>query len=554
MKKLILLSSVLLLHLPVLAQFSNDTLQNTVVQDLAGSEQSVPLSAGTSDGKTFISWFDISSGSYVLRMQLLDAGGNALWGQGGTVVSNFPQSTALFRYDLKVDQDDNAIVAFQDERSGSLQVVAYKVNSAGNSVWGNGIVLTDSTAAGIAPKITVTASNNVIIAFGVSLGAAKWIVMKKLDPAGNILWSKRVIDTNKYGRPSMVRTGADEFILHYIRETGNFPGVTSTMLAQRYNASGTAVWPQAVTFSSKTIPFFFFPELQSDLQGGGFLAFNTGNPLNPALNDVYAQHIDANGTVWSPTGTQLDNSSTINKLNGGFACDTTSGNYFFSLQVLDAGQGSSGISLQVLNASGVVQLGPTALNLQPISPSYYLPFALLNSGNSLLFIYANGGFGAQMLYAMKTDFSGNQLWTWFPTVCNFNSNKDDVSAGNFVNNQAVIVWADDRLDMGIYAQNINGAGQFGVLTSLDDATKLSSFRIQPNPSHELNVQFGYVTTSTLILTMTDAAGRLMYTEEIPTGTSSLRIPATQQFASGTYILKFVLSDNPAHYQILRWVK
>jgi len=118
----------------------------------------------------------------------------------------------------------------------------------------------------------------------------------------------------------------------------------------------------------------------------------------------------------------------------------------------------------------------------------------------------------------------------------------------------VIVWADDRLDLGIYAQNINGAGQFGVFTSLDDATKLSSFRIQPNPSYELNVQFGYVTTSTLILTMTDAAGRLMYTEEIPTGTSSLRIPATQQFASGTYILKFVLSDNPAHYQILRWVK
>ena len=553
MKKFILLYSVLLLHIPVLAQFSNDTLQNTVVQDLSGSEQSVPLSAGTSDGKTFISWFDISSGSYVLRMQLLDAGGNALWGQGGTVISNFPQSTALFRYDLKVDQDDNAIVAFQDERSGSLQVVAYKVNSAGNSVWGNGIVLTDSTADGIAPKITVTASNNVVIAFGVSLGAAKWIVMKKLDPAGNILWSKRIIDTNKYGRPSMVRTGADDFILHYVRETGNFPGVTSTMLAQRYNASGTAVWPQAVTFSSKTIPFFFFPELQSDLQGGGFLAFNTGNPLNLALNDVYAQHIDANGTVWSPTGTQLDNSSTINKLNGGFTCDTASSTYYFSLQVLDAGQGNSGISLQALNAGGAVQLGTTALSLQPISASYYLPYALVNSGSSLLFIYANGGFGTQKLYAMKTDFSGNQLWSWFPTVCNFSSNKDDVSAGNFVNNQAVIVWADDRLDLGIYAQNISGDGQFGVVTSVNTPAALSNIRVAPNPSEALSIVFDEKTLSPFDLRLTDAAGKEVFTCSLPAGTGNILLPATGQLPSGVYQVE-LRSTITREGRILRWMK
>ena len=221
--------------------------------------------------------------------------------------------------------------------------------------------------------------------------------------------------------------------------------------------------------------------------------------------------------------------------------------------MLDAGQGSSGISLQVLNASGVVQLGPTALNLQPISPSYYLPFALLNSGNSLLFIYANGGFGAQKLYAMKTDFSGNQLWTWFPTVCNFNSNKDDVSAGNFVNNQAVIVWADDRLDMGIYAQNISGDGQFGVVTSISTPAVLSKIRIAPNPSEALSIVFDERTSAPFDLRLTDAAGREVFTGSLPAGSDNVVLPATGQLPSGVYQVE-LRSTATLEHRILRWVK
>ncbi len=105
------------------AQFADDTLNNLTVHDFLGSEQATPLSASTSDGKTYISWFDISSGSYVLRMQLLDANGVALWPSGGVVVSDFPQSTAIFRYDLKVDMTDYAVVAFQDQRSGEMKPV-----------------------------------------------------------------------------------------------------------------------------------------------------------------------------------------------------------------------------------------------------------------------------------------------------------------------------------------------------------------------------------------------------------------------------------------------
>jgi hypothetical protein len=171
----------------------------------------------------------------------------------------------------------------------------------------------------------------------------------------------------------------------------------------------------------------------------------------------------------------------------------------------------------------------------------------------LLFIYANGGFGAQKLYAMKTDFSGNQLWSWFPTVCNFSSNKDDVSAGTFVNNQAVVVWADDRLDLGIYTQNISGDGQFGVLTSVYTPAALSNIRIAPNPSEALSIVFDEKTLSPFDLRLTDAAGREVFTGSLPAGTGTILLPATGQLPSGVYQVE-LRSTITREGRILRWMK
>ena len=70
--KNILLLLLMTFSLSASAHFTNDTLGNTVIHELNGSDQSVPLTATTSDGKTYISWFDNSTGQYTLRMQLLD--------------------------------------------------------------------------------------------------------------------------------------------------------------------------------------------------------------------------------------------------------------------------------------------------------------------------------------------------------------------------------------------------------------------------------------------------------------------------------------------------
>ena len=122
------------------AQWTTPT-ENTRVSGTGSVEAATPMSAPGPDGSTYITWFEGASG-YRLMMQRLDADGFALWDAGGIVVSDEPQNSALFRFDFTSDNAGNAIVAFQDERSGNLDVVAYRAAPDGTMLWGDGIALT----------------------------------------------------------------------------------------------------------------------------------------------------------------------------------------------------------------------------------------------------------------------------------------------------------------------------------------------------------------------------------------------------------------------------
>ncbi len=537
MKKIYALLSFLLMTGFASAQFSSDSTLNYAIHDLAGSEQSVPLTAATSSGNTYVSWFDISSGQYNLKMQLLDIDGMPLWGQGGIVISSYPQNSAIFRYDLEVDQENNAIVAFQDERTGTLQVVAYKITPTGSSAWGNGIVLQDSTSDGLSPRITTTAANDVIIAWNASLGSSKWVSYAKLSSGGQLHWIKRIWNNQKYSRAVMLPAGTSGFQMLYVQETGNFPGVTCTMYLQRFDSSGTAQWPVPVQVSTKTISFFFFPDIISDGQDGIYIAFNTGHPSNPMMNDVYAQHIDSAGVVWSATGTECANSATEHKTVGGFTTNTTGTELYVALQVLNSSQSNSGISLQRLDAAGNNQLGANAMTLRPISASYYLPVGIVDEQNGVMIAYVLGGFGAQTIHGLKTDYSGLAMWGYDPAISAALSNKDDVSCGPYMNGQSVLVWFDDRIGGGIYTQNISANGTFGPNVGLEEQTMIQHAVLFPNPSASPKLRFEADRSAIGELVVYSICGQQLYASGIKmsTGTNLFQMPGN--LAAGTYLVK-----------------
>jgi hypothetical protein len=538
------------------AQWTNDTTVNTIVRDTA--EATVPLMASRHDGKTYISWFEMDAGNYNLHMQLLDENGYYQWAPEGIIVSSWPQNSALFRYDLKVDNEGNAIVAFQDERTGALNIVAYKINGLGNQLWGNdGIVLIDSMSAeGLAPSIGITGQNDVVIAWSADSTSKKWIAAMRISSSGTLEWGiiYRIIDSIghlKYSRPELFASGSDDIQMMYVEESGSFPGVTSTLYTQRIHPNGGNFWANPIQVSTKTIPYFIFPKPIPDDNGGFYVAFNTSNPVNSFLNDVYVQYVDYNGVLWSATGTEAAN-STVNHKSAASGCYvSSSGEFWVLLQVLDNGQGSSGVSVQKFDASGSILLGPDALELIPIDTTYFNPNTINNASDGVILTVTYGTYGIQRIKAIKLDYSGTAVWTnTSVSLCAVYSNKDDLQSGDFIENNLVVVWQDDRNVSGIFAQNITGDGTTGIPLGINENNLEDAISILPNPSSQPKLIFSDMNTSNKIVNITDVQGKIIHSYKIQAGQKSLLLDHLN-IIPGIY---FISIKSDRSNKTIRWIK
>jgi hypothetical protein len=542
------------------AQSVVDPMINTEVKDSIGPEESVPLMSNTSDGGTYVSYFALYNGSYQMRLQLLDSAGNRLFGQMGLLVSNQPQSTAIFRYDLKTDANDNAVIAFQDIRTGgNLHVVVYKIDKQGNFLWGNnGVQLIDPISdEGLAPTIGFTNAQNVIISWNASSSASSWVAVSKLDPAGVTLWPNtlRVIDSTfskRYTRPTTVPAGADDFSMLYVEQTGFGLGV-SNMYANRYDANGIPVWSTPVHVSTKTISFFYFCEAVSDGLDGFFVGFTTSDNNFPAISDVYAQHVDGNGNLWNATGNIACNLANTQRF-----CNATRfqpGNGFYTLiKTTDVNQNQSGVLIQAFDITGNLLLTPPGVQLIPTQAAYADPFDFAFTSDGIIIGYTEGALQNKVIKAIKCDFVGAFLWLGFPAyMCTQNTPKDDLSCGLFLNNQVVFVWMDGRNDYGIYAQNVSNEGLLGPLSGIaqNDFSE-NSLQLIPNPAtHQSTLTTIAESPLNALVTISDISGKtittMIWNTEV---TKQLELPIAE-LNQGVYLIEVVTKSTSKTLKLVK---
>jgi len=557
MSKILLILLLFVFNISM-GQFTNNSALNVVIQDQAGSEQATPLISSRDDGGAYISWFDQSSGSYVLRMQRLDAAGNKLWGPQGVVVSNATQSTALFRYDLKTDNLGNAVVAFQDERTGSLQIVIQKLDSNGIPFWQtNGIVLLDADATqGLSPSLGILGNNRIIIAWNAYSANAKWVDFYDLDPItgapinGGTSPQKIIsgIAGTNYSRPKILGIGLNQYYLLYVQEVGNFPSATSKIYAKKMESGNVSLWPNQILVSTKTIAFFYFPNLISDGNTGFTIAFNTSNPTSAALTSVYVQHVDSSGILWSPTGIAATSSTSIQSYVGDYFHHTLNNETWIAIQETNTGQSASGNTFQRLDANGILLLGTNGVVIDPQVSSIITPVGFAQNGTNGTMIYYDGSFGQQVIKATNINAAGTKQWTNSSTlICSNLSNKDDIGITKFINDQIIVAWSDTRIDKGIYTQNLNMDGSIGpVAVGINSIEKTESNFLFQNPSSDLIIKNSLHNAQNNLLRIYNFAGSILIQEEINNSDQSFPIE-TKNLVDGIYLVQY-------GNQFEKWIK
>ncbi|NKQ35167.1 MAG: hypothetical protein HF973_06060 [Chloroflexi bacterium] len=112
-----------------------------------GGDQAIPRIMPGDNGGFYVAWFSNPPGreNYDVRMQRYDAQGNAQWEENGRILSDNKSNTWISDYVFTKDNDGNLILAFQDMRTGSSNLYAYKFSPDGKPLWGeNGLPMTDN--------------------------------------------------------------------------------------------------------------------------------------------------------------------------------------------------------------------------------------------------------------------------------------------------------------------------------------------------------------------------------------------------------------------------
>jgi len=549
MKKILIIVCVLFFINNIFAQWVSNTSINTLISDDATYSETIPISAPGVNGTTYISWFQGNvNGSYDAMLQLLDVNGNAVW-SSPLVVSNNPQSSALYNSDFTTDHAGNALMAFQDIRNGDLQTVIYKISAAGSFVWGsNGIMLHDANATfEAAPKIAVFNNDDVVVGWSASAGSNKWVAWQIISATGTPLFSTpQIIDAAavNYTRVLPVVLSTSGFMLVYVQETGNFPGLTSLLFCQQFNQNGIAQWPAAIQISSYGLGFVAIPIAVADNLGGCYIGFNSGTPGAPGLNDAFIQRINAMGVaLFGTDGTELSALAGNHKFIKDMYLNSLDGKVYCVLKVTDSAQNGAGVYAQAVDAAGLMQFTANAVELVPISTtSPCEAFTIDDAGNGCVVTYTEGGFNSQVIKAHKVSYTGNLLFTNPVMLSNASSGKSRLTSNSMQGgSQLVISWEDTRLNQGIYAQNMANDGTLGVITSINDKNNIDHQEVFV--SNVVNKQINLFGANTAELKLFSTTGQLIHTQKLTKGVNTLN---ELGLANGIYLYEVESINNYTH--------
>lgn len=355
------------------------------------------------------------------------------------------------------DGRGGAIICWHDQRTGSdFDIYAQRIDKDGYVRWTvNGNVVNKSWLSQSKPDMVSDGENGALIAWTDTRNGNNDIYAQRIDSSGNVLWDKDGVqitfDTTNQSDPKVTTDGMGGMIVTWNGATGGWPP-TSKIYAQRLDKDGAFVWGTASLISGK-LRFSNAPSIASDGHGGAYIAYAY---FPRPEYDVYAQHINGNGTVlWASNGLAIANGS--GSQDTPFLASDADGNAL--LAYTDWGSGSTPILYAVtLDTSGSRSSQKVVSTTG--GQSYQHPAALGNGMFALAWSDTRGGKGAA--YAQIFDINGTKSWSADGVRL---SNRSGEQVATFVipdeNGGIIVSWEDKTrgtLNSDIYAQRVSAAG------------------------------------------------------------------------------------------------
>jgi hypothetical protein len=538
------------------AQWPQNSDSNLVINDQIGA-QTIPKITVTSEGGCYISWYNNTTGNYDMYLQRLDSAGVPQWPQNGILVSNHPQDSWLTDYDMAVDNQDNAVVTFNDMRNGEdWDIYAYRINPSGQFLWGSdGLTISDNPSFEADPKVIVTSAGNFVFAWQ----NEDTVCLRKVNSAGEDLWNPAIKSFySEYGLtfPRIAPAENDGVILLYLMALSGGWWPPKNLYVRKFDASGNSLWANDTVAVSVAGGFGpqMRPSITSDGSGGAYVYWYDARDNNL---HAYAQHISGDGNIaWTPNGVLL--STTFGEIQSApslvFLSSTRDVLFFF--QKSDMDQNHDGIGGQRLDSTGARLWGDDGITFIPLGDPSLSAIEAQPLSDGAIFTYKQSPDDVSncLIKAIRVNTAGDTLWPNSPILMSsLYSSKGYLESAVNCLEQVLVVWQDSRYDGSgdIYLQDINADGSLGphpVGIPNDMRSLPSTFQLLPNFPNPFNastiISYFLPRASDVTIDIYDILGRqvAVYNQlNQPAGYHQV-IWDAGRIASGSYFCRIIAGD------------
>lgn len=444
------------------AQWVDDPTANTRLATASDDAGEIYLATYEATGDTYIQWSDMASNGWGVNLQRIDINGVPQWGDAGLHVSSHQFSSYSEGYAMDVTSDNGVVTCFANYDG---QCIAMKFDKDGNAVWGEqGISVIDFPAGSYGcSRVELQAGNDGGV--WVLVSDTQDLYLRYINADGTLNPTATISDSGVRCLFALLTPGPDGVVFVTYEKIGSGMWyVDKQIWVAGYATDGGLATPPAQLMASQVFGSTYIHYEISDGMGGGYAyIFHSG--IAEAFN-TYVFHFDANGvsTISNPNGAMVHTTDPANFYGNPYATvDPVTHDIILVYRQTDSyAQSESRLYLNRITPTGEVLWSEGILIANDNGYEYTdAKIDAYPDGSGFMVSYMNGPYGGTPIEALGFDMDGNQTWhTHINTIQDAKTGAENSSG--FLNGQNILVWTN-QANGNIYGQNIDMKGTLGPI-------------------------------------------------------------------------------------------